>query len=385
MLFANSDWYLFNFRLPLARRLRDEGFEVVMVSPPGPHAARLSEEGLRWRPLPMDRRSLNPFRELGVIVRLAWLYWRERPDVVHHFTVKCVVYGSIAAALARVPAQINAVAGLGWVFSNTSLKARLLRPVVRALLHWSAAAERSRLILQNLNDVAAFRQLGLARPDHVRLIEGSGVDTSRFRPAPEPVLSGRTTRVVLASRLLWDKGVAEFVEAARILRAAGLPIRCTIAGAPDPGNPASIPQAQLDAWAAEGVVEMVGQVDNMPARLAGSDVAVLPSNYGEGLPRSLIEAAACGLPLVTTDTPGCRDVVTHDVTGLIVPARDADALAAAIRALHEDPARARRLGAAARQRAVQRFDEGIVISRTLDVYAELLPEEPRRLLTRGSW
>jgi glycosyltransferase involved in cell wall biosynthesis len=385
LLFANSDWYLFNFRLPLARRLRDEGFEAVMVSPPGPYAARLSGAGLRWLPLAMDRRSLNPLRELGVVVRLARLYRRERPDLVHHFTLKSVVYGSIAAAMAAIPARIDAVAGLGWVFSSQSSKARLLRPLVRGLLRAALAGKRSRLILQNPSDVAVVGRLGLASTGHIRLIPGSGVDTSRFRPAAEPVLSGPTTRVVLASRLLWDKGIGEFVEAARILHAARLPIRCTIAGAPDPGNPASIPQAQLDAWAAEGIVELAGQVDDMVALLAASDIGVLPSYYGEGVPRSLIEAAACGLPLVTTDTPGCSEVVTHEVTGLIVPACDVDALAAAIRALHEDPARARRLGAAARRLAVRRFDEGIVISRTLEVYAELLPEDTGRSLTRGSW
>ena len=295
VLFANSDWYLFNFRLPLARRLRDEGFDVVLVSPPGPYATRLSEAGLRWQPLAMDRRSLNPLRELGVVARLTRLYRRERPDIVHHFTIKCVVYGAIAAGLACVPARINAVTGLGWVFSSLSVKARLLRPLVSVLLRWSVAGERSRLIVQNPGDVATVHRLRLASPHHMRLIEGSGVDTSRFRPAAEPVLSGPMTRVILASRLLWDKGIGEFVDAARILRAAGLPVRCTIAGAPDPGNPASIPQAQLDAWAAEGVVELAGQLEDMPARLSSSDIAVLPSYYGEGLPRSLVEAAACGL------------------------------------------------------------------------------------------
>ena len=371
VLFANTDWYLWNFRLPLASRLKDSGFDVLLVSPPGPYGARLRDAGFRWQALAMDRLSLNPWREMRVLADLVRLYWRERPDIVHHFTIKCVVHGAVAAALTGVPARVHAVIGLGYVFTSPALKARLLRPLVRRLLRRALTIRGSRLILQNAGDLAAFQRMRLADVRRMRLIEGSGVDTGRFRPAAEPVLSGRTTQVLLASRLLWDKGISEYVEAARTLRAASLPIRCLLAGAPDPGNPASIPQAQLDAWAAEGIIELLGQVEDMPAQLARTDIAVLPSYYGEGLPKSLIEATACALPLITTDVPGCRDVVTDGQDGLIVPVRNAPALAAAIRALHEDPKRARQLGRAARRKALAQFDERIVISRTLEVYAEL--------------
>jgi glycosyltransferase involved in cell wall biosynthesis len=373
VLFANTDWYLFNFRLPLARQLRASGFDVLLISPPGSYGERLREAGVRWQPLPMDRRSLNPWRELCLLSHLVRLYRRERPDIVHHFTIKCVIYGAIAAALAGVPARVNAVAGLGYVFVNPAPKARLLRPLVRALMRLAVNSKHSRLVLQNSDDVAAFRQTRIADDRTIRLIKGSGVDTSRFRPAAEPVLSGPTTRVLLASRLLWDKGIGEYVEAAHELRNAALPIRFMLAGTPDPGNPASIPQRQLDAWAAEGLVELLGQVEDMPALLAQTDIAILPS-YREGLPKSLIEAAACALPLVTTDVAGCRDVVTDGQDGLIVPVRNASALAAAIRSLHDNPGWARQLGQAARNKALAEFDERIVISRTLDVYAELLPQ-----------
>jgi glycosyltransferase involved in cell wall biosynthesis len=373
ILFANTEWYLYNFRLPLARALRACGFEVLLISPPGAYGERLRAEGFRWQPLPMDRRSLNPPRELGLLLHFTRLYRRERPDVVHHFTVKCVIYGTIAAALARVPARINAVAGLGYVFTNPALKARLLRPLVRGLMRWSMNQSRSRLILQNSDDVAAFTQARLADPRHIRLIKGSGVDTERFRPRAEPPPSDPPTRVLLAARLLWDKGIGEYVDAARRLRAMGLPIHFFLAGTPDPGNPASIPQAQLDAWMAEGLVELLGQVEDMPALWASVDIAALPS-YREGLPKSLIEAAACGLPLITTDVPGCREVVTDGVEGLLVPVRDAGALAAAIRCLHDHPEWARQLGRAARAKTLAEFDERIVIERTLAVYQELLPE-----------
>jgi glycosyltransferase involved in cell wall biosynthesis len=375
ILFANTEWYLYNFRLPLARALRARGFEVLLISPPGEYGERLRAEGFRWQPLPMDRRSLNPPRELGLLFHLTRLYRRERPDVVHHFTVKCVIYGAIAAALARVPARINAVAGLGYVFSNPALKARLLRPLVGGLMRWSMNSPRSRLILQNSDDVAAFTQAHLADPRHIRLIKGSGVDTERFRPRAEPPLSAPPTRVLLAARLLWDKGIGEYVDAARRLRAAGLPIHFLLAGAPDPGNPDSVRQEELDAWAAEeGLVQPLGHVADMRALFAKTDIVVLPSYYGEGVPRSLIEAAACALPIVTTNNPGCREVVTDGVEGLLVPVRDAGTLAAAIRRLHAHPEWARQLGRAARAKTLAEFDERIVIERTLAVYQELLPE-----------
>ncbi len=372
LLFANTEWYLFNFRLPLAQKLKSKGFHVLLISPPGDFGPRLREAGFRWEPLPMKRRSLNPLREFRMLRHLVQLYRREQPDIVHHFTIKCVIYGAIAAALACVPARVNAVTGLGYVFTNPALKARLLRPLVRALLKRLLANPQSRVILQNTDDVAAFRRACIADNRHIRLIKGSGVDTQCFQPAAKPVFSGDETRVLLASRLLWDKGIADYVEASRALRTAGLPIRFLLAGAVDPGNPASIPQAQLNAWAAEGVVELLGQVEDMQAQFAQTDIAVLPS-YREGLPKSLIEAAACGLPLVTTNVPGCREVVTDGVDGLIVPVRDALALANAIRRLHENPERARQLGQAARARALAEFDERIVIARTLAVYRELLP------------
>lgn len=377
ILFANTEWYLFNFRLSLAKALQAQGYDVLLISPPGEYGPRLQALGFRWEALPMDRKSLNPLQELRLLAYLCRLYRREQPALAHHFTIKCVVYGSIAALVARVPARVNAVAGMGYVFTNQALKARLLRPVVRGLMRLVLNGRGARLILQNNDDMAAFAKAGLARPELTRLVMGSGVDLARFTP---PVPSGpplqtgydiQPTRVLLAARLLWDKGIAEYAEAARQLKAKGLPIHFLLAGAPDPGNPAAIPQATLDDWQAEGLIELLGQVSDMAGLFAIVDMVVLPS-YREGLPKSLIEAAACALPLVTTDVPGCREVVTHAVDGLLVPVKDAKALASAIERLHLDPALARELGLAARARALREFDEKIVIGKTLAVYEELL-------------
>ncbi len=378
VLFANTDWYLYNFRRSLALALREAGHELLLLSPPGEYGARLRALGLRWEPVPMDRRSLNPLREAAVLAHLWRLFRRERPDLVHGFTIKCAVYGSLAARLAGVPARVNAVTGMGYVFTSTDAKARALRPLVRLLMRAALDGRDARLILQNPDDVAVFEQARLVAPGQIRLIPGSGVDCVRFAPG-ESVGRGHAPdadtppfRVLLAARLLWDKGLAEFVDAARRLHGEGRAIDFLLAGDPDPGNPAAVPEATVHDWVAEGLLHWLGHVDDMPALFASVDVVVLPS-YREGLPKGLIEAGACALPLVTTDVPGCREVVTDGVDGLLVPVRDAGALATAIARLHDDPVLASRLGAAARARALAEFDEQIVIARTLAVYREVLP------------
>ena len=373
VLFANTDWYLYNFRRSLALALRDAGHDVLLLSPPGEYGERLRELGLRWQPLPMDRRSLNPLREFALLAHLVRLLRREQPALVHGFTIKCAVYGSFAARIARVPAWVNSVAGMGYVFISNDLRARCLRPLVKLLLRLALDGKRTRLILQNPDDVGLFERSGLVDPARIRLIPGSGVDCSRFQQR-ELAPDASALCVLLASRLLWDKGIAEYVEAARRLRSEGRNLRFLIAGDPDPGNPASVPLPTVQAWAAEGAIEWLGHVDDMAALLAEVQIVALPS-YREGLPKTLIEAAACGLALVTTDVPGCREVVTDGVDGLLVQVRDADVLTAAIRRLDDDRALCRRLGNAARAKALSQFDERIVIERTLAVYRELQSPE----------
>ena len=379
VFFANTDWYLYNFRRSLALAAQSSGYEVLLVSPSGAYGERLRGLGLRWQPLAgMDRRSLNPARELQLLASLVRLFRRERPALMHGFTIKCAVYGSLAAQLAGVPARVNAVAGLGYVFASNDRKARCLRPMVRAALRLAMRGRRTRLILQNPDDEMMFRQSGLIGADRIDLIPGSGVDCTRFTPRanadgprrPQPC-------VLLAARLLWDKGVAEYVEAARLLRGAGRRIRFLLAGMPDRGNPAAVPEATLQQWVEEGVIEWLGHVDDTSELFRSVDIVALPTYYREGLPKSLIEAAACARPLITTDMPGCREVVTNEVDGLLIPPHDAAALARAIARLVDAPELAARLGAAARAKVLANFDERLVIERTLAVYRELL--QPDRM------
>jgi len=372
LFFANTDWYLYNFRLALAKYLRAQDLEIVLLSPVGPYGELLRAEGFRWIGLEMNRRSLNPGRELGLIRRIAAVYAAEKPDIVHHFTIKCVVYGSLIARWQGIRNRVNAVTGLGYVFSAGGFRARLLRPLVRRLIKAALDGDGACVILQNRDDVAAFAASGVASKDRTHLILGSGVDISRYRPQPLRS-SAALMKVVLASRLLWDKGIGEYIEAARLLREEGLAVEFLLAGSPDPGNPASVSPRQVAKWEKDGAITYLGHVSDMPRLLSEIDVAVLPS-YREGAPRSLLEAAACALPIVTTDVPGCREVVEHGLNGLLVPARDAVGLADAIRYLYENPAERLRMGQAGRVKALAHFDQRIVFEKTLGVYRELLTD-----------
>ncbi len=372
VLFANTDWYLYNFRLSLLLRLREKGYEVIAMSPPGDHGPRLVELGFRWRPLPMDRRSLNPFREARLLSHIAGILREERADIVHGFTIKAAVYGGLAGRMAGTRGRVSAVAGLGWVFNSAAAKARLLRPFVHSLLRLALGGKGARLIVQNPDDLALFQRTRIMPRNRMRLIKGSGVDLSRFTVAATPRAPGAPLRVLLAARLLWDKGLEEFVDAARALKADGRHIEFLLAGDPDPGNPEAASLETVRSWVDDGLVQWLGHVNDMPGLLRSVDVVALPSRYGEGLPKVLIEAAGGAHPLITTNEPGCREVVTDGVEGFLIPSRDAPALARAIAAFDDDPELVRSMGRAARDRALREFDHEIVMARTLEVYEELL-------------
>ena len=379
VFYAKTDWYLYNFRLSTALRLKSEGHDVVMLSPPGEYGERFESHGPRGRqPASMDRASLNPLREAATIRDLTRVLKHERPDQLHNFTVKCAIYGAIAARAAGVPAVVNAVAGMGYVFSSERMLARSLRPIVKLLMRGTLGGKGTRLILQNPDDADAFVRARLVPQQQIRVIRSSGVNLERFLPV-DPYAEARPLRVLLAARLLWEKGIGEYIESARLLRAQGRTIEFVIAGSPDPGNPRSVSREQAESWVAEGLVDWRGHVEDMPALMRSMDVIALPSYYREGVPKSLIEAAACGLAVITTNLPGCREVVSeHGVDGLHVEPRCARSLAECIARLDDDRALVRRLGECARAKAMEHFDEQMVIRRTIEVYDELLPPRAGR-------
>jgi glycosyltransferase involved in cell wall biosynthesis len=296
------------------------------------------------------------------------LYRTERPDIVHHVALKPIVCGTLAAWLAGVPRLVNAVSGLGWMFSSSNRFMRLARPMARAILVWLLKRQHSVTIVQNVDDRAVLANDRLME-SRLRLVPGAGVDTKVYRPTPEPP---GLVCIVLVARMLWDKGVAQFVEAARLLTEAAVPARFVLVGEPDAGNPSSVPIETLRQWSGKHGVEWWGRCNNMPAVYQNAHIACLPSYYGEGVPKALLEAAACGLPIVTTDAPGCRDVVRDGDNGLLVPVRDAISLAKALRTLIEDKDLRAKMGQRGRQIVVEHFSQDRVIAETLAVYHELM-------------
>ena len=368
---VTEDWVFVSHRLPIARAARDAGYEVTVATRVTDHGAAIEAEGFQLVPLAWARRSHNPFAELAALIRLTSLYRRVRPTIVHHVAVKPALVGSLAAWLAGVPRVVNAITGLGFVFSSKTTRARFMRPFVRFGFRFLLRRSGSVIIVQNPDDADVLvRECAIER-ERIRLIRGSGVDLARFQVVPES--DRRPMIATLASRMIWDKGIGDLVEAARILRRDGVNVRVVLAGKPDPDNPASIPEPQLRAWHDEGMVAWRGFVSDMPALWAESHIAVLPSFYGEGVPKCLIEAAACGRPIVAADGPGLREIVRDGENGALVPAHDPAALACAIARLAADDETRRGMGAAGRELAVSGFGDRQVAQATLAVYREALP------------
>lgn len=356
-------------RLPLARAARVAGCEVAVVTRVREHAAPIAAAGLRLIPLEMARGGMRPWQELATLFRLWRIYRAERPDLVHHVAVKPVLYGSLVALVSGVPAVVNALTGLGFLFTSRRLLARLLRPPVELAMRLLLNRRNTRVIIQNTDDYNALIARGIVKAHNARLIRGSGIDIDAFTPMPEPP---SVPVVVMPARLLWDKGVGEFVAAARMLRARGLQARFALVGDRDAQNPAAVAQADIDAWRTEGAVELWGWRNDMAQVYHGCHIVCLPS-YREGFPKVLLEAAACGRPLVSADVEGCREAVAEGRSGFLVPVRDAAALAEALARLIEDAELRANFGAAARAIVVGELSLPVVINRTLAVYREILP------------
>jgi len=366
---VTEDWYFVSHRLDLARAARDAGFQVGIATRVSSCADQITAEGLELFPLRyMRRSSRNPWIELQAVHELSALYKRWRPDIAHHVAAKPVIYGGIAAQSARVPAVVNALAGLGFVFTSTSREARALRPLVLRAYRIAMRHRRSRLIVQNTADEEVVLQRGLIAPSAITRVAGSGVDVSVFQPSAEtpgpPV-------IMLIARMLRDKGIYEFVEAARIARSRGVSARFVLVGDTDLENPAAIARDQLERWSGQGDVEWWGYRADMAEVLRSSHVVCLPS-YREGMPKVLLEAAAAGRPLIASDVPGCREIAVHNQTGLLVPLRNATALADAMQTLANDSLLRRRLGQRARELVCSQFTVERVNAQTLQIYRELL-------------
>lgn len=365
LLVVNDAAFFLSHRLPLALGAREAGFDVHVATPRDAAAARIEEAGLPFHAIPLSRRGTSPLAELRTMAALIALYRALAPDIVHHVTAKPILYGGVASRITGVPAVVHAVSGLGHVFISNRPRARVLRQAIRATYRVATSHPNCAVIFQNDDDRRTFGDA--IRTSRIVMIRGSGVDLERFRPTPLP--SGAPI-VVLPSRMLWDKGVGEFARAAQIVRRAGARARFVLVGGIDPGNPAAVPRERIEAWVAEGALEWWGMRTDMPEVLARSTVVCLPS-YREGMPKALLEACAAGRPIVTTDVPGCRDVVAGGDHGVLVPARDATSLARAIAALLTDPSALTTMAAAAAE-AAKAFAIEAVLERSLELYRSLL-------------
>lgn len=369
MLVANTGWYLYNFRLPLARRLRVEGFDVVLVSPYDTYVDKLRAEGFEVRVLTkLSRRGMNPLSELVALGELIRLYRKEKPRAVHHFTIKCVLYGTIAAKLTGVRSVVNAVTGLGHIFLGKRAITRAVRPGIRWLYRRILHARRGRVIFQNPDDLETFINTGLVAPEQTVIIRSSGVCLKKFSPRPGSpnVCASEVPTVLFVGRLLKEKGILDFVEAARIVKSRHR-AHFQIAGATDVGNPSSVPDEVVSEWESEGAVDLLGHVDDIADVVALADVVVLPS-YREGTPRTLLEAAAMGKPIVATDVPGCREVVKDGYNGLLVPREDPEALAEAVQRIISDKELAQKMGQNGRSLVAKEFSVESVVEETMGLY-----------------
>ena len=366
MYVISEDWFFCSHFLERALAARDAGYDVVVMTRERAHGQKIRAAGIRLLPVNFDRRSINPVKELASLLRIYLAYRRERPDVLHHVAAKAIFYGSLAALPFRHKlAIVNAPVGMGYVFSSGERLARLLRPFFCLGYRLLLNPRRSRVIFENPDDAADFVKDGIARATDVVVIRGAGVDVRKFRPVNAP--AGPPV-VALVARMLRDKGVYEFVEAAHRLHEAGVAARFVLVGYPDPENPASIPLEQLRSWHGQKGVEWWGWREDMVSTWHQVHVACLPSFYREGLPKALLEAAACGLPIVTTDAIGCREAVRDGENGLLVPVRDTPALANALRILIADADLRARMGKQSRARAEREFASERVTSETLAVY-----------------
>lgn len=363
--------YVVSHRLPLLQAARDRGFDVHVTTLTEGDASELEAAGVTYHEISSGGRSNNPFDEVGLIYKLSRLYRRLDPDLVHHVTLRSILYGGIAARLVSRPPVVDSVTGLGYLFSGSSWKVRLARKSVLLALRGIMRHPQHRVIFQNPDDARLFERAGIVPEERAVLIKGSGVSLDVF-PLKSFPNGQEAPAVLMASRLLWHKGVGEFVEAARCLRAKGVEARFLLAGEYDPDNPASIPRRVLERWHEEGVIEWLGYCDDMSGLLARVSLVCLPSYYREGVPKVLIEAAATGRPIVATRMPGCKEIVEDGVTGLLVPPQDGNALAEAIGRLMQDPQRSEEMGRRGRERVRAAFSLEHVVNRTLQTYQAVL-------------
>jgi glycosyltransferase involved in cell wall biosynthesis len=368
---VNIPRFFVSHRLPLALASQAHGYEVhVATADDDPEqVAKIQATGLPFHPLPLSQHGTSLLTEMRTLWALLRLYHTLKPDVVHHVSIKPVLYGGIAARITGIRALVSAMSGLGYVFIGDDRKRRVIRTIVKPLMRFALGGKRTRMIFQNPDDQARFVDLGMISASKSVLIRGSGVDVRQFVATPLPE---GMPMVLFAGRLMWQKGLGLFVESARALRGQA---RFVVVGYTEKTSPDTVPLVQLQAWADEGIIEWWGKRDDMPQVFAQSHLVCLPSFYGEGVPKVLIEAAACARAIVTTDSAGCREIVRHGDNGILVPIHDQEALTQAIHALISNRDELMRMGQRGQAIVHADFSLDTVVKATLGVYGGLLHDK----------
>ena len=372
-LTANRAWNLAHFRMNHMQTLMEMGIEVHAAAPADGYEDQLTDAGIQFHPWKIERRSLNPVYELVSTRRLQRIYKEIQPDLVHHYTVKAVLYGTAAARWSGVQAIVNSVTGLPFIIVSPKkgISKKLARWLAMRWYGWSVKGKNTHVVLQNHDDLELLESFAGSVRSNCTVTRGSGVDLEAYSLTPMP--RNEVPHVVFVGRLIREKGVFELMEAAELLRAEGIDFRLTACGEIDHGNRSSATTDDCRAWQDRNLVDELGRVDDVRPILRTADIVVLPS-YREGTPRSLLEAMAVGRPIIATDVPGCREVVDEGVNGCLVPVNSSEKLAAAISRLLQEPELCEKMGAASRQMAEAEFDERRVIQQYLEIYQQLLPE-----------
>jgi len=369
LYFVSEDWYFCSHRIPIARDVKKNGFEVVVVTNVDKHEKIIIDEGFRLIPIKLNRRGKNPLKELNIIFNLIKIYKKEKPDIVHNVALKPIVYGSIAALFAAKSYVVNAFAGMGYIFTGNDLRHTALKKFFLTFYKLIFLSHRSIGLFQNSEDQTFLLENNIISARKSFLVKGSGVNLQKFSFKKEPEDS--SIKLVIASRMLWDKGIGELVEASKILHKKNIKFKTILVGLPDPHNPESIDSEILEEWNKLPFIEYLGFRNDVSDIITKSNIVILPS-YREGLPKFLLEGAACGRAIVTTDVPGCRDVVRNNVNGFLVQPKNILQLADALEKLINDKTLRLKFGQAGRKIVENEFSEEIVVEKTLNLYKILL-------------
>lgn len=368
---VNVDWFFVSHRLPIALKAIEDGFDVHLITTFTNKRQYLESYGIICHEVIFSRSGSGFINEIRTVFSLRSVLSKITPDIVHSITIKPVIYSGFSLNMLRIkPGFVCAISGLGYVFSSSTIRAKVTKSLVSFMYRWALLTKRKLVIFQNTSDEFILSKIVNLSDSERVLIKGSGADLSVYNFQEEPV--GSKKIVSMACRLLKEKGVYQFAEAAKLVKEKMPEVEFVLIGNVDTDNPNSVSQRHIDAWVDEGVINALGHRDDIPQLFSKSHIITLPSYYGEGVPKVLIEAAACGRPIVTTDNPGCKDAIVNGKTGLLVPVKDSAALASALFQLLNDDSRRAEMGVRAREYAVKEFDIVNVVSRHLEIYRSLI-------------